>query len=1400
MSKIAKYFLLVAAIPYVVYSQTDSAVVPVEFQFYKVLQPNETGAGINGSFNNWGNNSDGSGNNAHLIPMKNVGNNLWDVTVPIPVGKYEYKFVTYQIGANGDTIVSSWTTDPLNSDYGGPYNNSRINVADPMIYYLQPMNNTSINVKEPEISAKISWAYASSINLSSLKLIIDNVPVPNAQQYFDTTTRTFSYKPSSPYTPAAHSVEISVKNNAGVTADLVTNFTVVNAILTAPYTFVFDPLSPNVNIIGKINKVEIKGTFNNLGSDPMSGPDSDGVYKYTVPLNIGVPNFYQFIINGGQYIDDPDNPLMQKDFGTIAVKHVNPNPSFQIISPRQGQLFTPGQSLTVSANLIQSDSGYAINNNSIKIYLDGNPISIASIDSISNGVQITAAPFNVTAGRHELEFVGADTINAKTQSLITFGSFYSNTGFHYVDADSDDNGPGSYTYPTFSAKGSADIREIDINANATNDSLLFTVSMGLISDYTRVGFEIVNSTAGPLINAPDNAAIQLPDPANKGVFFIVTSPNSAQNSSYVDRIYSSANLTSASIDTIVVNSDAESSGIFKFAIPISTIENVAGSFSYGWYFAAYSYLGNSGGGWKVANSNGGSFFPEQPNIYDAAFFYNNYLKKRNLADYNYSFNYGGSRYVKLSSNMRGMQFIRPQDISATLASKPFVKILTDGGNIRWSDTVRVYVAESDPSVTSGILMSNTNSYSLTFVNDTAYADVILSEGENELQANVPYGSGFKSYSAKVFFNRIVDHKPNISITKNTSGSTVTLNASGTTNVDNLPQLFNWSQDTANPQQVSLSGSNSSSVSFATPKIFGQYFYTVTASTSKDTSFERVALVVDSTGAYFPDLTTWHAGWIDSAIIYEVYVKTFTLDGNLQALTRRIPYIKSLGFNTIWLMPIYPGPAISPSQPGYAITNYFNVNPSYGTLNDFKAFVDAAHANGLRVVLDYVVDHTHNTHPFMLDAFKYGPKSPYYNFYGWNPDGTYKYLYTWTDFPFINFVPQRNKDYLLDVAKFWLENYNIDGFRCDAAAEVNDQHPGGSDFWQQFRSTLKTIKPDIWLLGEMSARNLSYFDKKFDSGYDYDFFNSIRNAISNYNLLSQLDTSVAFYSSSSYPSYLRPFRFLENHDQSRFISEYTVDQTKLAASVLLTLPDVPMIYAGQEVGETSYRGLIDWSDPNNLEPYYQKLVWLKRNYNALSIGAFKDVFNSSPDSIYSYARMTDSLPAVVVSNFTNNTISFYLNVDSLHLKMQQNKPYYFNDVLNDTVYSITSTSHFNMSLPAYGSEILIFSDKALITTVENNYSNHVSTYSLEQNYPNPFNPTTTIRYSVGGFGASPVNISIYNILGQRIKTLVNSVEIPGYYNVQWDSRNDYGNIVSSGIYFYVLRVNNFIQTKKMILLK
>lgn len=137
----------------------SSRLVPVEFEFTRVLQSPEIGVGLNGSFNNRGGN-----NNKHPIPMTNVGDDLWKVTVLLGPGVWPYKFVTFRAGSANDTIISSWITDPNNPQLDETsYNNSVLRVSDPMIYYLFPMNGSTINNRTPEISAGRSQVVCISI-------------------------------------------------------------------------------------------------------------------------------------------------------------------------------------------------------------------------------------------------------------------------------------------------------------------------------------------------------------------------------------------------------------------------------------------------------------------------------------------------------------------------------------------------------------------------------------------------------------------------------------------------------------------------------------------------------------------------------------------------------------------------------------------------------------------------------------------------------------------------------------------------------------------------------------------------------------------------------------------------------------------------------------------------------------------------------------------------------------------------------------------------------------------------------------------------------------------------------------------------------------------------------------
>ena len=225
-------------------AQVDSTKgVPITFVFTHTLQAGETGVGINGTFNNWG-----FYNNRHPYQMQNVGNNTWEITVPLTPdttghytkpggsgndgpGVYEYKFVTYNI-SGGDTTIAGWFPDPLDPlQNAGNNNNSILYVTDPAIYDLTPLSGSTINNKSPVVSARIVSALSSKLVVSSIKLTINGVPVSNSPSYFDSTAGTFSYRAPSPLLAGKYSVVLSAMNNEGSVGIDSSIFDISNAIV-----------------------------------------------------------------------------------------------------------------------------------------------------------------------------------------------------------------------------------------------------------------------------------------------------------------------------------------------------------------------------------------------------------------------------------------------------------------------------------------------------------------------------------------------------------------------------------------------------------------------------------------------------------------------------------------------------------------------------------------------------------------------------------------------------------------------------------------------------------------------------------------------------------------------------------------------------------------------------------------------------------------------------------------------------------------------------------------------------------------------------------------------------------------------------------------------------------------
>ena len=1389
-------------------AQVDSTKgVPIEFEFQHTLTSGETGVGLNGTFNDWG-----IYYNRHPYQMVNVGGNLWKITVNLlpdtaraytykGLGFYEYKFVTYNITGT-DTSIVGWYPDPSNSRTDpSDNNNSILYVTDPMVYNLQPENTSVLNNKTPTISAMLAAALISKIDISSIKLEINGTVVPNSPSYYDSLTHHFSYPVPSPLSEGTYTVKLSVKNDKGYVGADSSTFTIASAIVNGPYTFIFDPYSPNLEYVGdSIMTVSVSGQFNNYGADAMTGPDADGLYKVTETLPVGQQMSYNFIVRNSRnvtaYLTDPDNPLLGPDYAPYVMKQVQRFPTIEAIYPHQGTIFqSPTDTTSLLAAITQSDSGIAIDTNSIHVYFDNVEIP-HWIDSVANGYRIHAMVSGMSAGRHVVDFSGSDVDGSKARDgYLTFGVYPANSGYHYVDAQNDDNGSGSYIYPGGIIPRSADIYDVNVTTNGTGDSLEFTIDMGAISDYTRFALEITNSLEGNYVDAPEAIELKVPEWNNRGVYIIVAAPNSTKLDGMENFLYTSRSPLQKG-PAIAVNSDAEATGQFRFALPLSALENIMGTYAGKWYFSGYTYFANTSGPIEVGLLQGGSSSGDDPDVHDVAFFSNTNIQQRLLANYIASSNIGGPRFATIATDHRGVVGIMPSEISSLLANRPIVKLLTDGGDW-YQDTLRVYGTVSDSTITSALISVANNGVlhdTTVVVSGGMFSALLhLTDGNNMISASVTKSS-MTTVSKGIVFDYYADHSTDIVIKYTISGSNVTLDASASANPDGLPITYTWRPDSSNPAAVTLTSTNSAVASYTSPVKNGEYYFTVTATTSLDTSWARAVVVVDSGQAHVMNMDTWHPAWVDSAVVYEIYVRSFSSSGKLNAITAKIPQLRALGVNCIWLMPIMP--ATSPH--GYNVTDYYGINSDYGTKADFANLVNTAHAYGMKVIMDLVINHTSLLHPFMKDAYKYNQYSPYHDFYEWDSKGNYEYLFSWWDLPNINYEAAWVRDYLLRMVKYWVEKFNIDGYRCDVAWGVNDTRPSGPAFWQSFRSELKGIKPDVYLLAEADASRLQYFDKKFDSGYDWPLFNKLKATLSHTSTVTSLDSLVEWYESPSYPSYVRPFRFLENHDETRFIDLFNVQQTEMAAAILFTMPGVPLIYSGQEVGEQTQRNIINWSDPYNLQPYYTKLVHIRTSNPALEQGSFTRLAASSGDSVYAYLRMAGDDKAFVINNFYGTAVhtTISIPVDTLHLDPA--KPWYANDVLNGTTQQVAPSAlgSYAVNLAPYQSQIIILGNSPLTAITEE--PTKPLSYALEQNYPNPFNPTTTILYEIPK--PERVTLEIYDVLGQRVATLVDGVQTPGQYTAIWNGRNSAGMQVATGVYFYRLQTGSFTSVKKMLMLK
>ncbi|OIN59375.1 alpha-amylase family glycosyl hydrolase [Arsenicibacter rosenii] len=490
----------------------------------------------------------------------------------------------------------------------------------------------------------------------------------------------------------------------------------------------------------------------------------------------------------------------------------------------------------------------------------------------------------------------------------------------------------------------------------------------------------------------------------------------------------------------------------------------------------------------------------------------------------------------------------------------------------------------------------------------------------------------------------------------------------------------------------------------------------------------------------------------TGVHYEIFVRAFADSngdsiGDLNGVTANLDYLKDLGVAAIWLMPVNP----SPSYHKYDVVDYYGIDPEYGTLEDFKRLVQEAHRRGIKVIMDFVINHTSRQHPWFLEACK-GPDNPYWDWYVWmtpkqikdlniatreitadsqekNPwhkvpksayDERYYALF-WSGMPDLNYDNPNVRREIYKAGKYWLGEIGVDGFRLDAARHIYPdwEEPKNHAFWEEFRQEMESVKPDVYLIGEVWTRpeRIAPYFRGLHANFNFDLqlalVEIIRNEADTESIIPYLNDVHAAFSNVN-PQFIDAL-ILSNHDQERIGSSLNgnIDHLKVGANLLMTLPGNPYMYYGEEIGmlgpkpDEYIREPFIWDigkndrqrarwrkarystsrtvrpltrqkkDPNSLYHHYRRFIHFRNQHPVLNDNLSRlEHAGIRQDGIVSFIRCSNGQRLLVVQNLTGKAIDVVFSPTEAEL----------NTIIFQTIEG-TSLADGILRLPAYGCALL-----------------------------------------------------------------------------------------------------------------
>ena len=444
---------------------------------------------------------------------------------------------------------------------------------------------------------------------------------------------------------------------------------------------------------------------------------------------------------------------------------------------------------------------------------------------------------------------------------------------------------------------------------------------------------------------------------------------------------------------------------------------------------------------------------------------------------------------------------------------------------------------------------------------------------------------------------------------------------------------------------------------------------------------------------------YETNWGNS-VFYSVFVQSFYDTnndgiGDIPGLTKKLDYFKSLGIDVIWLLPIHP----SPTYHKYDIVDYKAIHPDYGTLEDFEIFVKKTHEKNIKVIIDFVVNHTSDQHEWFKRALN--GNSEFIDYYVWTDDTAIinkepnhwhapktkckalknkkYYDFFWHEMPDLNFDNPKVREEIKQIGAYWLKTINVDGFRLDAIRFIygEKEKEKNYEWWKEFRSAMQIVKPDFYMVAEIWGEDTvvaPFLKNGVHAGFNFDVSFSIIKSIKDefdVGIVDIINKSNLLYKKTA-PNYCDAV-FLTNHDQNRVMSEFkgNHDKAKLAASILFTIPGAPFIYYGEEIGmlgkkpdenirepmlwnlEGKDTGQTKWRKPkystpekvpplvfqkrqeNSMFSHYKKLINLYKHSDILLNGSIEKVDLNSNELI-TYTRNYNKQKLIIIHNISEKS--------------------------------------------------------------------------------------------------------------------------------------------------------------------